>query len=299
MKPFNLESPITEHQPVRPRKPRVMVAGEFSSGKTKLINGLLAQEVLPSNVTATALPPIWLVSGALGLVAVDLEGNERPAASLQEVRVEDTSYCVLSHPAPCLRHFDIIDTPGNSDPNIPSESWERMLDFADTVVWCSNATQAWRQSEKSVWTDMPERLLSATMIITHADRMTDAHSADRVKRRVTREASRFFDHIVMASLINDEDIADISHHIARLSKGLPLTGAESAIASDFAAAQSKTGAASTPACLNPVNPDLRRENTPSTPQDHTTTARPVPRDVVTKIGNARARMAMKMDRNMS
>ena len=46
------------------RLPRILVAGEFSSGKTQLISGLLGEAVLPSNVISTALPPIWLVSGS-------------------------------------------------------------------------------------------------------------------------------------------------------------------------------------------------------------------------------------------
>ncbi|QDC08585.1 hypothetical protein FHY55_04725 [Oceanicola sp. D3] len=203
------------------RKPRLMVAGEFSAGKTHLINGLLGEKVLPSNVTATALPPIWLVWGRKAMMAVDLEGNTRPLDSLEDVGVEDTHYVVLSHPAPLLKTFSIIDTPGNSDPNIPSECWERMLDYADAVVWCTNATQAWRQSEKSVWNEMPARLLEkATILITHADRITDARSADRVLRRVKREAGKYFDSYLMASLLKEGDLARIREHLETLMEDL-------------------------------------------------------------------------------
>ena len=229
--------------PVADRKPRLMVAGEFSAGKTHLINGLLGEKVLPSNVTATALPPIWLISGRKAMQAVDLEGKARPISSLEEVAVEDTHYVVLSHPAPLLKSFDIIDTPGNSDPNIPSESWERMLDYADAVIWCTNATQAWRQSEKSVWNEMPARLLEkATILITHADRITDQRSAERVERRVKREAGKYFASFLMASLLRVDDLARIRGHLEELTGAMETRdGAPCDIVKAFAAAHVQTG----------------------------------------------------------
>lgn len=202
------------------RKPRIMIAGEFSAGKTRLISGLIGEEVLPSNVTATALPPVWLVSGQKRLAAVGLDGKTRELESLAGVDVADTHYCVVSHPAPILARMDIIDTPGSSDPSIPSESWERMLEFADMALWCTNATQAWRQSEKSVWDEMPGHLVGAsTLLVTHADRMPDSRTADRVLRRVRREAKTYFEHFVMASLIRPDDIARVSEHLNQIVTG--------------------------------------------------------------------------------
>ena len=202
------------------RKPRVMIAGEFSAGKTRLISGLIGEEVLPSNVTATALPPVWLVSGPKRLAAVGLDGQTRQLENLAGVNVADTHYCVVSHPAPILARMDIIDTPGSSDPSIPSESWERMLEFADMALWCTNATQAWRQSEKSVWDEMPGHLAGAsTLLVTHADRMPDSRTADRVLRRVRREAKTYFEHFVMASLIRPDDIARVSEHLTQVVAG--------------------------------------------------------------------------------
>ncbi len=217
------------------RKPRILVAGEFSAGKTQLINGLLGHTVLPSNVTATALPPIWLVGGHDALAAVDLEGETRPLDTLDGVNVEDTHFCIRSCPAPFLEEFDIIDTPGNSDPNIPSECWERMLDFADMVVWCTNATQAWRQSEKSVWDEMPEHLLgTATLLVTHADRITDARSSERVLRRVRREAGKYFSSFLMGSLLKQDDLDTIAAHLRTSAGDLdPLHGLANKLVREF------------------------------------------------------------------
>jgi predicted GTPase len=200
------------------RKLRVLVAGEFSAGKTRLINGLLGERVLPSNVVATALPPVWLVGGAERVLRrVDHDGEVHPLEALEAVDVETTRYCVLSHPASILDTIEIIDTPGSSDPNMPAETWRQMIDYADLIIWCTNATQAWRQSEKSIWDEMPEELRAhALLVITHGDRLTDERSAQRVLRRVEREAGSYFAAIMLASLVKPADITQVMNRIAQI-----------------------------------------------------------------------------------
>ncbi|MEO1678889.1 MAG: dynamin family protein [Pseudomonadota bacterium] len=220
-----------------PRKPRVLVAGEFSTGKTFLINELAGDDVLPSNVTATALPSVWLVHGEPALMKVDARGQGLEIESLAEVDADETHYCILSHPSPILEHFHIIDTPGNSDPNMSAESWQRMLGFADLVVWCTNATQAWRQSEKAVWNAMPARLkLDALLVVTHADLLTDPRDAEKVRRRVEREAAPFFEEIRMASLLDRADIDGLSKVLSRVTSEMGEgTGSRNELVESFVA----------------------------------------------------------------
>lgn len=230
--------------PTGGRKPRLLIAGEFSAGKTRLISGLMGEAVLPSNLTATALPPVWLVAGAPAMAAVDDTGALRPIETLDEVTMENTRYCVISHTADILKRVEIIDTPGSSDPNIPTESWEKMLSYADTALWCTNATQAWRQSEKSVWSELPEHLVGpATLLVTHADRMADDIMASRVMRRVRREADGYFSHYLMASLISPDDVARVSAHIVNTIIGeTEPVGEEAPKVAAFARKQAKAEA---------------------------------------------------------
>lgn len=238
------------------RKPRILVAGEFSAGKTRLINGLAGAPVLPSNVTATALPPIWLVGGADGLARVDQSGRMSGVAGLSAIELEGTSYCFMGHSAPIFDGLDIIDTPGNSDPNMAAVTWQRMLDYADAVVWCTNGTQAWRQSEKAVWQAMPERLRrNAMLIITHADLLPDLTNARRVLQRVEREAAPFFDTFLMASLLDSDDMDSIRDHIRDLAVRLgDGTGAANARMADFMAGKAAVMPAVRPAANPPAEP---------------------------------------------
>ncbi|PIE08252.1 MAG: hypothetical protein CSA74_03500 [Rhodobacterales bacterium] len=216
-----------------------MVAGEFSSGKTQLINGLAGTSVLPSNVTATALPPVWLVGGASGLAQVNTAGRLRRLEALDQVVLDTTQFCVLGHSAPILQRLDIIDTPGNSDPNMDAASWKRMLDYADAVIWCTNATQAWRQTEKAVWRAMPERLRrNAILIITHADLLGDEANAGRVLQRVEREAADIFDMFLMVSLLDAADVDGVREHVQYLSDRIEISGADSPAIDEFTGGRS-------------------------------------------------------------
>ena len=135
------------------RKPRIAIMGEFSAGKSTLSNLLIGAPSLPVKVTATQLPPVWIAYGDEAPYRVDLDGNETPFdfADLSSLSVEDTMCIRVFHKSDALELCDLIDMPGISDPNMPSEVWERVLHFADGVIWCTHATQAWRQSEAAVW----------------------------------------------------------------------------------------------------------------------------------------------------
>ncbi|WP_425074892.1 hypothetical protein [Sagittula sp. S175] len=260
---------LTEPPAQGRRKPRILIAGEFSAGKTRLITGLLGADILPSNVTSTALPPIWLIGGHDLRMAVQPDGGTREVSTITEFDLSDTRYGVLAHPAPVLEQVDIIDTPGNSDPNIPPETWQVMVDYADAVIWCSNATQAWRQSEKSVWQEMPMALRrTSTLLLTHADRLPDQRATDRVLRRVQREAAPFFAHMMVASLLSETDLARIGQHVQGLARGLAsLPGADNAIV------QKATEAARRTIPVQPTSPRrVRPAAEPVSAQSSATTA---------------------------
>ncbi|KMK66434.1 GTPase [Puniceibacterium sp. IMCC21224] len=212
---------------IRTRRPRIVIAGEFSAGKTRLLNALMGQNVLPSNVTSTSLPPMWLLQRGGSPMRLDLDGEWHAVDDISEVEVSTTKYCLLPSDAPILEHFDLIDTPGNSDPNIPPESWERMIAYADLVIWCSNANQAWRQSEKSVWNDMPDRLKRhSAIVLTHADQIPDERSRGKVLRRVERDAKDFFHSFDLLSALDANDIAGFADRLISNVTGIAdLTGA--------------------------------------------------------------------------
>ncbi|UWQ81804.1 dynamin family protein (plasmid) [Leisingera sp. S132] len=193
---------MTNPQPLD-RKPRVAIMGEFSAGKSTLSNLLLGRRILPEKVTATRLPPVWITEGEAPPERKALDGSLHPVSleALEAVPLEETLYVQISCEAPVLEECDLIDFPGISDPNMPPEVWERMLAEVDCVLWCTHATQAWRQSEAAAWGLVPEMVRQRSLLlITRFDKLTTPLDKLRVQTRVSRETEGQFAGVCPISL---------------------------------------------------------------------------------------------------
>lgn len=177
------------------RKPRIALMGEFSAGKSTLSNLLLGARPLPEKVTATRLSPVWMSHGTAEPYRVDVSGEEEPIAieDLGTIPVEETRVIRLFFEADILDVCDLIDFPGISDPNMSSDVWQRMLEEVDAVLWCTHATQAWRQSEAAVWETMPEAVRSrSALLITRFDKLKTERDKFRVLKRLEKETDGLF-----------------------------------------------------------------------------------------------------------
>lgn len=186
------------------RLPRVCLMGEFSAGKSTLSNLLIGSPAVPVNVTATQLPPVWISHGTDTPYRVGLDGETTDVdlENLEDVNVEDTGHIRIFNEAKFLKMCDLIDMPGISDPNMAAEVWQRMIHHADIVIWCSHATQAWRQSEAAVWSHMPKELHEKSiLLLTRMDRILSERDRGRVVKRVQKEAGSMFRKILPVSLI--------------------------------------------------------------------------------------------------
>lgn len=186
------------------RKPRIALMGEFSAGKSTLSNLLMGQSPLPEKVTATRLSPVWISYGTTPPYRVDVDGTTEPVSvdHLEDIPVEQTRNIRLFLEADILEVCDLIDFPGISDPNMSSAVWERMLPEVDAVIWCTHATQAWRQSEAAVWDDMPATVReNSILLITRFDKLTNEKDRTRVVKRVTRETKGQFGGTFPVSLL--------------------------------------------------------------------------------------------------
>jgi len=177
------------------RKPVIALMGEFSSGKSTLLNMLVGRSILPTQVTATRLPPVWLRHGDKPPFWVDRNGDRHDVAidDLSSVPVKEARYIRIYAISEQLEKCDLIDTPGISDPNIPTDSWINTIGYANSVLWCTHAGQAWRESERSQWEALPERLReNSLLLVTRADKIVSREDLDKINRRLQRETSDLF-----------------------------------------------------------------------------------------------------------
>lgn len=186
------------------RQPRIAMMGEFSAGKTTLINLLLGEELLPTRVTATLLPPVWMTYGPRAAAYVDIHGGQHEIAfdEIDGLPLDEVRYIKLFLDSEILREFDFIDTPGISDPNTPDRFRAEMVEYVDAVIWCTHATQAWRESERSLWVTIPEKQQANSILLaTRSDKLAERDRA-RVHARLRREAGTSFRDIIMFSAVD-------------------------------------------------------------------------------------------------
>ncbi len=196
---------------LRPRPIRLALMGEFSAGKSTLSKLFLGGAPLPVRVTATRLPPVWISYGEDAAIAVSHDGTERviDLNDLEAVSVEETRLIRLYNRSETLEICDLIDMPGISDPSMSSDVWLSVIDQVDSVVWCTQATQAWRQSEAAAWEKISGRINGDNiLLVTQVDKLQNARDVDRVMARVRKETDGLFKAVYPLSIIQAIDAGE-------------------------------------------------------------------------------------------
>ncbi|UYV36580.1 hypothetical protein N4R57_16465 [Rhodobacteraceae bacterium D3-12] len=192
-------------------KPRLAFMGEFSAGKSTLSKLFLGNAPLPVQITATRLPPVWMSYGDEAAFAVGHDGVETAidVNALEDVRLEETRLIRLFSRSETLEICDLIDMPGISDPSMSPDVWKSVLDEVDSVVWCTLATQAWRQSEAAAWEMIKERTNGDNiLLVTQVDKLRSERDVERVMARVGKETKGLFKAVYPISILEAINAGD-------------------------------------------------------------------------------------------
>lgn len=181
------------------RKQRIALMGEFSAGKSTLMNLLLGCDPMPVRITATRVPPVWVTYGTEAAVRVRKDGREEELVveALAETPLDGTKLIRLSLDSDILNLCDLIDIPGISDPNMKHEDWLGLLGEVDCVIWCTHATQAWRQSEAALWEQVSTAATKPNfLVVTQFDKLRTERDRARVLARLEAETDGAFEAIL-------------------------------------------------------------------------------------------------------
>jgi hypothetical protein len=87
-----------------------------------------------------------------------------------------------------------------------ADVWQRVIRHADIVIWCTHATQAWRQSEAAVWASLPPELHARSLLLlTRMDKILSDRDRARVIKRVESETRGLFNAVLPVSLVRALD----------------------------------------------------------------------------------------------
>jgi len=198
---FSLQDLVDEIDAPRVRKSdtwRVVVAGEFESGKSTVINAMLRRPVLPCNPGFASRPRIAIShANKPSIRADDTMGRVLEPASLKEIL--DNEYldrCALKIPLGELEGIEIIEVPFDHETGISTRDLE-MIAEADLIIWVTIASQAWRLSEKAIIEELPFHVREKSILaISRADKLKTAADLDKIETRLQSDANKFFSEIV-------------------------------------------------------------------------------------------------------
>jgi GTPase Era involved in 16S rRNA processing len=183
---------------------RIVVVGEFNSGRTSLVNSLIGAPLLPASFTThTAYPTVVGYAARPSLRAEVAHRRRVPFAWDRVDAAPSEDICRLHVGAPLdrLKTLRAVDTPGFG---LGDESREartfRACHGADTVIWCTPAMQAWKASELRAWLGLSKTLRRrGVLAVTFMDQIRSKSDAARLMARLAADAGPLFRRIVPIS----------------------------------------------------------------------------------------------------
>ncbi|MGB3313222.1 MAG: dynamin family protein [Albidovulum sp.] len=187
------EATVSEQRPTR-----VIVCGEFSSGKSTVLNILMRDTLIPA-ITGKGPRPVVKISGGdkPGIATEAAGAAPRPHATMPLARdLAEAASVSATLPADQLRGFEFTELPYLEDGPI-AEDVRHHIENADILIWATIGSQAWRLSEKTIIASIKEiRPLPTILAVSRADKYRSERDQDRVRERLEREAEDYVDGIV-------------------------------------------------------------------------------------------------------
>ena len=228
---FTLQDLVDEVAPgARRRRParenaRIVVAGEFASGKSSVINMLLRRQLLPCNPGLSTRPLIRIVPGKMETIeALDVLGNKYQPRNVEALaRVDHLTECTITLPELALRRTEIFEVPFDHEEGISPENLD-LIDGADRIIWTTIASQAWRLSEKALLDQLeaaPHR--EAVLAVSRADKLRTQDDVEKIAQRLQKDASGFFTEMVFIKASTENLASARNNQIWRKSGGADLS----------------------------------------------------------------------------
>jgi hypothetical protein len=192
---------------------RIAVIGEFNSGKSTLTNLLVRIESLPTAVISnTCIPTLLYHAPEPTIFAVYNDRRRERLRASSRTSSQDIFRLEVGLPSERLRAVQILDLPGLADARFDGSIEDLASHSADIALWCTVSTQAWKESERVAWEEVPARLRRRGLLMaTHCDLLRDAADLDKLLHRLRDEAGCSFRDVLPISTVEALAVAREDH----------------------------------------------------------------------------------------
>ncbi len=182
---------------------RIAAIGEFNSGKSTLTNLLVRIESLPTAVISnTCIPTLLYHAPEPVIFAVYSDRRRERLRASSRASTQDFFRLEVGLPSERLRAVEILDLPGLADARFDGSIADLATHGVDVALWCTLSTQAWKESERATWEEIPARLRERGLLVaTHRDLLPNADDVGKLMDRLRDEAGALFRDILPMSTI--------------------------------------------------------------------------------------------------
>ncbi len=175
-------------------------AGEFGAGKSSLANMLAGADILPTGPQQLKLPLVIVAYSETPETTVGWWGKEPKVYSgivLEKAAADEPDFISVGLNTPALREISLFDLPGAGALDDTYTQTLDLLEYVDCAIWCTNGTNAWRETERHLWSQVPQKLRDNSLLaVTHADLPPVRDALDRVVSRLNKSKDGLFQAVV-------------------------------------------------------------------------------------------------------
>ncbi len=175
-------------------------AGEFGAGKSSLANMLAGADILPTGPQHLKLPLVIVAFADAPETTVgwwDKEPKTYSGIVLEKAAEDKPDFISVGLNTPALREISLFDLPGSGALDETYKPTLDLLRFVDCAIWCTNGTNAWRETERHLWAQVPQELRDNSLLaVTHTDLPHVRDALDRVLARLNKEKTGLFNAVV-------------------------------------------------------------------------------------------------------
>jgi hypothetical protein len=173
---------------------RVGILGEANSGKSTLANLIVGDAVLPSSpIPNTKVPTLLRFAEVPYVASLDDAGGQKILSAPEGLPDGRVKRFETGLPSDALRFMEVMDFPGGANPMFSVDTSEAVIQGNDCVIWTTAATQAWRESERVAWLELPERLRKrGILVVMRCDQVASDALFEALKERMQSVARTYF-----------------------------------------------------------------------------------------------------------